>query len=143
MFGISLSPEIEAITAMVIVLAMFLAFLREIYPVEVVAITGAIAMLVLGILPEATAIGIFANPAPWTIAALFVVVGALVRTGALDWISAQAARHVEKRPKTTLITLTFTVLAMSAFINNTPIVVVMIPIFVRLSARWGTSPRSC
>ncbi|WP_341211903.1 SLC13 family permease [uncultured Limimaricola sp.] len=140
MFGISLSPEVEAITAMVIVLAMFLAFLREAYPVEVVAITGAVTMLVLGILPEATAISIFANPAPWTIAALFVVVGALVRTGALDWISAQAARHVERHPKTTLITLTFTVLAMSAFINNTPIVVVMIPIFVRLSAQMGQQP---
>ena len=140
MFGITLSPDVQAITAMVIVLAMFLAFLREAYPVEVVAITGAMAMLVLGILPEDTAIGIFANPAPWTIAALFVVVGALVRTGALDWISAQAARHVERRPKTTLITLTFTVLTMSAFINNTPIVVVMIPIFVRLSAQMGHQP---
>ncbi|MGX9856003.1 SLC13 family permease [Limimaricola variabilis] len=140
MFGISLSPDAEAIAAMLIVLAMFLAFLREFYPVEVVAITGAVLMLVLGILPESTAISIFANPAPWTIAALFVVVGALVRTGALDWLSAQAARHVEQRPKTTLITLTFTVLAMSAFINNTPIVVVMIPIFVKLSGQMGHQP---
>ncbi|MGR3464736.1 SLC13 family permease [Limimaricola sp.] len=140
MFGISLSPDVQAIAAMMIVLAMFLAFLREAYPVEVVAITGAVLMLVLGILPEDAAIGVFANPAPWTIAALFVVVGALVRTGALDWISAQAARHVERRPKTTLITLTFTVLAMSAVINNTPIVVVMIPIFVRLSAQMGHQP---
>ncbi|MGR3625109.1 MAG: SLC13 family permease [Limimaricola sp.] len=140
MFGISLSPDVQAIAAMMIVLAMFLAFLREAYPVEVVAITGAVLMLVLGILPEDAAIGVFANPAPWTIAALFVVVGALGRTGALDWISAQAARHVERRPKTTLITLTFTVLAMSAVINNTPIVVVMIPIFVRLSAQMGHQP---
>ncbi|EYD71212.1 SLC13 family permease [Limimaricola hongkongensis] len=140
MFGISLSPDVQAVAAMMIVLAMFLAFLREAYPVEVVAITGAVVMLVLGILPEDAAIGVFANPAPWTIAALFVVVGALVRTGALDWISAQAARHVERRPKTTLITLTFTVLAMSAVINNTPIVVVMIPIFVRLSAQMGHQP---
>ena len=140
MFGISLSPDIQAIAAMLIVVAMFLAFMREAYPVEVVAITGAVTMLVLGILPEATAIGIFANPAPWTIAALFVVVGALVRTGALDWLSTQAARHVDRYPRTTLITLTFTVLAMSAFINNTPIVVVMIPIFVRLSAQMGQQP---
>ncbi len=140
MFGISLAPETEAIAAMVIVLAMFLAFLREVYPVEVVAITGAVTMLVLGILPQDAAISIFANPAPWTIAALFIVVGALVRTGALDWISAQAARHVERRPKTTLITLTFTVLAMSAVVNNTPIVVVMIPIFVKLSGQMGHQP---
>ena len=140
MFGISLTPDAQAIAAFVIIATMFAAFLREYFPVEVVAISGAVAMLILGILPEAEAIAIFANPAPWTIAALFVVVGAMVRTGALDWLSAQAARHVEIRPKTTLITLTFTVLALSAVINNTPIVVVMIPIFVRLSKQMGLTP---
>ncbi len=140
MFGLALGPEAQAIGAMVIVGLMFLAFLREIYPVEVVAITGGMMMLVLGILPEDAAIAVFANPAPWTIAALFVVVGALVRTGALDWISSLAARYVEKRPIATLLTLTFTVLAMSAFVNNTPIVVVMIPIFVKLSAQMGHQP---
>jgi len=124
---------------MVVVLGMFAAFLRETYPVEVVAIAGAVLMLILGILPQAQAVAVFANPAPWTIAALFIVVGALVRTGALDWISALAARHVTDRPVLTLVTLTLTVLAMSAFINNTPIVVVMIPIFVRLARQMNLS----
>ena len=139
MFGIALAPEAQAIAAMVVVLGMFAAFLRETYPVEVVAIAGAVLMLILGILPQAQAVAVFANPAPWTIAALFIVVGALVRTGALDWISALAARHVTDRPVLTLVTLTLTVLAMSAFINNTPIVVVMIPIFVRLARQMNLS----
>nr|WP_081617165.1 SLC13 family permease [Wenxinia marina] len=119
---------------------MLVAFVREVYPVEVVAILGAIAMIVLGLLPQADALEVFANPAPWTIAALFIVVGALVRTGALDWISGQAASHVEVRPRTTLAVLVMTVLAMSAFVNNTPIVVVMIPIFVRLAAQLKMAP---
>ncbi|NCO85608.1 MAG: SLC13 family permease [Rhodobacterales bacterium] len=139
MFGIALAPEAQAIAAMLVVLGMFAAFLRETYPVEVVAIAGAVLMLILGILPQAQAVAVFANPAPWTIAALFIVVGALVRTGALDWISALAARHVTDRPVLTLVTLTLTVLAMSAFINNTPIVVVMIPIFVRLARQMNLS----
>lgn len=140
MFGIALTPSVEPIAAMVIVLGMLVAFVREFYPVEVVALSGAVIMLILGIAPQADAIAVFANPAPWTIAALFIIVGAMVRTGALDWISGMAARHVEKRPVTTLVTLTFTVLGMSAFINNTPIVVVMIPIFVRLSKQMGLTP---
>jgi len=139
MFGIALAPEAQAIAAMLVVLGMFAAFLRETYPVEVVAIAGAVLMLILGILPQAQAVAVFANPAPWTIAALFIVVGALVRTGALDWISALAARHVTDRPVLTLVTLTLTVLAMSAFINSTPIVVVMIPIFVRLARQMNLS----
>jgi len=139
MFGITLGAEVAPIVALVIMLGMFVAFTREAYPVEVVAIGGAVLMLILGILPQADAIAVFANPAPWTIAALFIVVGAMVRTGALDWISAQAARHVAVRPVATLVTLTITVLAMSAFINNTPIVVVMIPIFVRLAGQLKIS----
>ena len=140
MFGIALSPQTEPIIAMIIVLGMFAAFVRERYPVEVIALCGAVLMLVLGIAPQDQAIEVFANPAPWTIVALFIIVGAMVRTGALDWISSLAARHVERRPAATLITLTFTVLFLSAFINNTPIVVVMIPIFVKLSKQMGVTP---
>ncbi len=140
MFGINLAPDTQAIAAFAIVAVMFAAFVREVFPVEVVAIAGAVTMIVLGLLPEDQAIDLFANPAPWTIAALFIVVGAMVRTGALNWLSNQAAKHVDKRPKTTLITLTFTVLGLSAVINNTPIVVVMIPIFVRLSGQMGQTP---
>jgi di/tricarboxylate transporter len=134
-----IGPTGEAVLALIIVVGMFVAFVREVYPVEVVAISGGVLMLVLGLLPQDQAIAIFANPAPWTIAALFIVVGALVRTGGLDWISSQAAQHVEKRPAATLVMLTLTVLGLSAFINNTPIVVVMIPIFVKLSNQLNVS----
>jgi len=140
MFGIALSPEFAPIVAALIVGVMFISFAVEKYPVEVVALTGAVSMVVLGLVPQDVAIGVFANPAPWTIAALFIIVGAMVRTGALDWISNQAARHVEQRPRTTLLTLTVTVLGLSAFINNTPVVVVMIPIFVKLSKQLGVAP---
>jgi di/tricarboxylate transporter len=139
MFGIELGSTTQAIVALVIVAGMFIAFVREIYPVEVVAIAGAIVMLVLGILPQEAVFTAFSNHAPWTIAALFVIVGALVRTGALDWITQAAARNVEKHPTLTLVTLAFTVLAMSAFVNNTPIVVVMIPVFIQLAKTMGTS----
>jgi len=140
MFGIELSETAQALTALAIVVGMFVMFVRESYPVEVVAIVGAVLMLVLGILPYQAALGVFSNHAPWTIAALFIVVGGLVRTGALDWISQQAARHVSARPVATLALLTVTVLGLSAFVNNTPIVVVMIPIFMQLAKQLEVSP---
>ena len=139
MFGIELGSTTQAVFALLIVTGMFLAFMREVYPVEVTAIGGVVVMLVLGILPHDAALRALSNPAPWTIAALFVIVGALVRTGALDWITQAAVRNVEKHPTLTLITLTITVLGMSAFVNNTPIVVVMIPVFVKLAKTMGTS----
>jgi len=140
MFGFELWAGAQAVAAILIVAGMFTMFLRETFPVEVVALMGAAMMLVLGIVPHDAAMVVFANPAPWTIAALFIIVGGLVRTGALDSISQFAARHAGQRPLATLAALTFTVLGLSAFVNNTPIVVVMIPIFMQLAKALGVSP---
>ncbi|MEZ5912304.1 MAG: SLC13 family permease [Paracoccaceae bacterium] len=140
MLGLELSASAEAITAIVIILGMLGLFIREIYPVEVVAIAGAMLMLVVGILPAENALTVLSNPAPWTIAALFIIVGGLVRTGALDWITHAAGVGVETRPALTLAALGLTVIAMSAFVNNTPVVVVMIPIFMQLAKKLSLSP---
>ena len=139
MFGLTLSPEVQPWAALAIVAGMFVAFIRERYPVEVVAIGGAALMLILGLIPVGEVTGVFANQAPWTIAALFIIVGALVRTGGLDWISAKALAGVKDHPRATLAGIAATVLGLSAFINNTPIVVVFIPVFVRLARELGVS----
>lgn len=139
MFGLDLSETAQAWGALAIMCGMLVLFVREVFPPEVTAIGGAAAMLVLGILPQDDALRVFANHAPWTIAAMFIVVGALVRTGALDWVTAIAMRNVQRSPGMTLAALTVGIVAMSAFMNNTPIVVVMIPVFMQLARQMKLS----
>ncbi len=129
----------QAILALTVVAVMFVLFLRERYPTEVVAIAGVASMLALGVLPYQDALAVLSNPAPWTIAAMFIVMGALVRTGALDWFTQLAEKNVETRPKLAIGTLMAFVVLASAFVSNTPVVVVMIPVFVQLSKKLGTS----
>jgi len=140
MFGLTIPPEWQPWAAIIIMLGMFLAFLRERYPVEVVAIGGAVLLLILGLLPADQAMDVFGNSAPWTIAAMFVLVGGLVRTGGLDRISGLAARHVSDRPAITLAVLMIGIVTLSAFLNNTPIVVVMLPVFIQLSKQMNLAP---
>ena len=140
MFGLDLAQNSQAIVALLIVAAMFAMFLRETFPVEVVALSGAVVMLMLGILPMADVAGVLSNNAPWTIAAMFMIVGALVRTGALEAVSQLAASHAGKRPALTLAVLGVGVTGASAFVNNTPLVVVMLPIFMQLSKQLKVSP---
>ncbi len=140
MFGLEVPASAAPVMAILIVAGMLVMFVRERYPVEVVALSGAALMLALGIVPEASALAVFSNPAPWTIAAMFLIVGGLVRTGALDFLSQIAVSHAAERPRATLLILTLTVLAMSAFVNNTPIVVVMIPIFMQLAKAMKVAP---
>ncbi|MGO4909236.1 SLC13 family permease [Pseudorhodobacter sp. W20_MBD10_FR17] len=140
MFGLDLSETMQAWVAIAILLGMLVLFIRETFPVEVTALAGAAVMLVLGILPQDDALAVLSNHAPWTIAAMFVLVGALVRTGGLDWVTRLAVRNVEARPAATLAALTLAIVAMSAFLNNTPIVVVMIPVFMQLAKKMKLSP---
>ena len=119
--------------SMGVVVVMFILFVRETYPTEVVAIGGVAFLLLTGALPYATAIEVFSNPAPWTIAAMFILSGALVRTGALYSLSNWVTTVGASRPKTVLAGLgVFTVLA-SAFMNNTPVVVVLIPVALQMA----------
>ncbi|MCB1350964.1 MAG: SLC13 family permease [Maritimibacter sp.] len=126
--------------ALVVVALMFVAFLREIWATEVVAMTGVAVLLVTGVLPYEAGLAVLSNPAPWTIACMFLVMGALVRTGALDWFTKAAEGQAENRPVLALGVLMGFVVLSSAFVSNTPVVVVMIPVFTQLAKRIGLAP---
>ncbi|WP_116597339.1 SLC13 family permease [Primorskyibacter marinus] len=132
-----LSQTGQAMFALAVVAAMFVLFLRETYPTEVVAIAGASVMLATGILPYDDALAVLSNPAPWTIAAMFIVMGALVRTGALEAFTSLADKQAQKNPRLAIGMMLVFVLASSAVVSNTPVVVVMIPVFVQLSRTLG------
>lgn len=140
MIGLELEQATQGWIAIAILLGMLALFVRETYPVEVTAIGGAALMLVLGILPQDQALHALSNSAPWTIAAMFILAGALVRTGALDAATQLALREVERRPKRALTAIALGVVTMSAFLNNTPIVVLMIPVFMKLARTMQLSP---
>ena len=122
-----------ALTALAVVAVMFVLFFRETYPTEVVAIAGVSVLLISGVLPYDRALTVLSNPAPWTIAAMFIVMGALVRTGALDALTTLAEAQAKHHPRRAIgLMIGFVALA-SAVVSNTPVVVVMIPVFVQLA----------
>jgi di/tricarboxylate transporter len=118
---------------------MFALFVSERFSAEVVAVGGAAALLATGVLATDDFLSVFANPAPITIGAMFIISGALVRTGALDAFGRRIADRAEERPKTVLALFAVFVIVASAFMNNTPVVVMLIPIAVRLAGLMGQS----
>ena len=140
MFGLSLPAEVQPWVALSILAVMFVLFVLERAPVEVTAIGGAALMLVLGILPIKEATSVLSNPAPWTIAMMFLVMGGLVRTGAVEAVIGAVTRHAGDRPKATIVVLIGSTAVASAFMNNTPLVAVMIPVVIQLAMKIGTAP---
>lgn len=96
-------------------------------PADLALLGGVIVLLVLGILDERDALGGFANPAVATVAALFVVAAGVRETGAM----AALAEQVLGRPRSVpaaQIRMMLPVAGLSAFLNNTPLVAIMMPI---------------
>ena len=133
--------EYQAIISLVILGLMFVGFVMERFPVTVVAIIGICAFLFLGILSEEDLLSAFSNPAPVTIGAMFILSGALLRTGALDAIANRIVVRARRNPQLAMVEMFIGAFIASAFLNNTPVVVVMIPIMMRLSRAMEISPK--
>ncbi|MBX7493431.1 SLC13 family permease [Qipengyuania sp. 1NDW9] len=144
-------PSYHAMAAMAVTVAMFVAFARGRMSIEIISLL-TIAVIAVGLYffplegqsPTdglAIAFGGFGHYALITICALMILGRGLIVTGALD----PAARFLERMFKFNLqlglLFSLFIAFALSMFVNNTPVLVLLIPIFVTLAAR-GALPAS-
>ncbi|MTH65719.1 SLC13 family permease [Paracoccus shanxieyensis] len=140
MLGFELTGNNAALAMLVVVTITFIQFIREKHPPEVVAIGSAATMMLLGLLPVKDAGSVLSNAAPWTIAFMFLIMGGLLRTGALELMSRVVTARADTNPLFTICALFGFVIVASAVMNNTPVVAVMIPIFIQLALRLNIAP---
>ena len=140
MLDVFFQPQLQAYLTLGVLAVMFILFLLEVYPVEVTALLGAAATIVLGIVPTEDVLDVFANPAPWTIAAMFIVSAGLVRTGLVASFAWFVSRRAAENKLLVICGVGLLVTVASAFTNNTPLVAVMIPVVIQLAHAMGLSP---
>lgn len=125
-------------------------YMLDRWSMELVSICVIAALLLLFSLPGATAfdgsevsvavlLSGFANPALITIMALLVVGQGLFQTGALEGPTKALVRSYDRRPAMTLLGAFLAVFFTSAFTNNTPVVIMFLPIMSAIAARMGAS----
>lgn len=107
------------------------------------AIFGAVTiLLVAGVIDAGQAFAGFSNPAPITVAALYVLAAAVEKTGALERITARimGTGGSEMSDRRLLARVLIPTAAGSSFLNNTPIVAMVAPGLIAWSRRAGRSP---
>ena len=106
---------------------------------DVTALSLFAILLVSGLLPADIAFSVFSNPAPLTVGAMFIISAALDKCGVIDRLalSLQGLSNYSYRPF--LFFILIIAGTVSAFINNTPVVVVMLPIVLSLSKKIGVA----
>jgi di/tricarboxylate transporter len=120
-----------------LLIGAIIAFVREKTPPDLIALSLLVIIAVTGLVPVKEVFGVFANPAPITVAAMFVLSAALVRCGALDYLSSGIEKAAVLPYQLVLFLLVALVAFVSAWINNTPVVVVFVPVVLNLARRMG------
>ena len=70
----------EQIFVCILLVAVFMAFVKEWFPPDLVAMGAFVLLMISGVLPADKALLVFANPAPIIIACMFILSAALDRT---------------------------------------------------------------
>lgn len=121
-----MNPDI-AMTLGVVVLVL-IAFLKEWSAPEVIALTTLCLVTGLGLVPMDKMAEVFKNEAPITIAALFVIGGALEITGAVGRIGMILKKRLSGGLRASMLGISLLTATASAFMNNTAIVAILMPV---------------
>lgn len=119
---------------------VFVAFIREWVPPDLVALSTTAVLLASGILTTAETLEVFSNPGVITVGAMFVLSAALERTGVVEAVGDAATRMIGHTRLRAMLGLTLLTAAISAFINNTPVVVILTPVAIRLCRHLSLAP---
>ncbi len=131
---------LEIVIVFLILLGTIVLFALEKMPVDLTAIVVMVALIATGILTPGEAVSGFSNPATITVGAMFIISAALNKTGALLFLGDLSTRMFKYGFWLALIVMMCVIAMVSAFINNTPVVAVFIPILLNTARKNNISP---
>jgi di/tricarboxylate transporter len=128
-------PVLLAILAVALVL-----FVTQLVRIEVTALGIIVALALFGILTPEEALSGFSSPATLTVAAMLVLSVGLERTGVVEFGARLLSRGKAGGLRGLLVLLAIPTVLFSAFMNNTPVVALMIPVALALARKKNFAP---
>jgi di/tricarboxylate transporter len=145
---VSLEPGFHATVVMVLVFVALFLFASERIPLATTSLLILVLLALLfellpfdgptGQLRAADLLLGFGHQALITVCALMIAGQALIRTGALEPVGRQLARWWSVWPVLSLLATLVIAAILSAFVNNTPIVILLLPILISVSLKTDT-----
>ena len=127
------------IVSTVLLITLYLLITEKI-SVDLTAVGIMVLLVVSRILTPKEAISGFANPALITVGAMFVVSKGMMRTGGVEFLGRKIIQMARGNHNLALIIILISVAIASAFINNTPVVILFIPVVMSMCCEFGLSP---
>lgn len=130
----------SAILVIGIILIALVLFVTEWISIDLVALGIVVALILTGVVSLREGLEGFSNPATITVAFMFVLSAALLKTGALQYVTHQLTDIFTKNLKLGVLLMMVLVAVISAFVNNTPVVAVFIPVVIQIAHDSKISP---
>lgn len=115
-------------------------FIWEKFAPDLVALGLFCVLAMTPLLSDKDAFSVFANTAPFTVGAMFVLSAALMKCGAIDVVSRIVERYGSLPYPVVILGLAAITCSVGAFINNTPVVVVFLPVVLHLARQMKLAP---
>ncbi len=127
------------IVSAILIVTLYL-LISEKVPVDVTAIGIMVTLVLFRIITPGEAVAGFAHPAVITVGSMFLISKGMIRTGAVGFIGQKVVQLAKGNFKLALLMILLTVAVASAFINNTPVVVLFIPVVMSMCCEFKLSP---
>lgn len=125
---------------LLLLVVVFVSFVWEKISPDLTAMALFVALIGLGLLAPKDAFSVFSNTAPLTVGAMFILSAALVKCGVIDRLSGLVESSGNWPYAAVMMVLVIFVAGISAFINNTPVVVVFLPVVLSLARKMQLAP---
>lgn len=130
---------VAAIITLCIILAAIILFATELISIDLVALLIIASLVLFGIVSPEQGVAGFSNKATITVAFMFVLSAALLKTGALQVVAYRLSHVFRQNFKLGMVLMMVLIAVISAFINNTPVVAVFIPVILQIAKTSGQS----
>jgi di/tricarboxylate transporter len=131
---------IDAIIVLIVILVALVLFATEWLSVDLVSMLIMLTLVVSGVISAEEGLAGFSNAATITVAFMFVLSYALLKTGALQRIGPLLSKIFKTNYNLGLLMMIIVIGVFSAFINNTPIVAMFIPVMISVGKMANISP---
>ncbi len=129
----------QIIMTLVILAESFIAFVAEWLPVEITAITVSVILMLVGLVKPDDGIAGFGNNATVTIMAMFILSAGISKTGVIQKIRDLLIKYGGKNVTQQILVMGAIVGPITAFINNTAVVALLLPVVEDWAKKTGTS----
>lgn len=130
----------DQIVVLLVILSSLYFFISEKLSLEIVSLLIIVALTLTKVITPEAAVSGFSNNATITVMFMFVISSALLKTGALQSVGYKFSHYFKSNFNLSLVVLMLVVCFCSAWMNNTPIVALFIPIVMQIAKTSGNSP---